>query len=380
MNTLELLEALVGRASVTPDDAGCQALVQELLEPLGFECEPMPHGPAQARVSNLWAVHRSATPGPLLVLAGHTDVVPPGPRERWTSDPFVPTHRNGQLYGRGAADMKASVAAMVTAAADFVRQHPRHAGALAMLLTSDEEGAAVDGTLRVVEALQARGLRPDACIVGEPTSVQALGDTVKNGRRGSLSARVVVHGRQGHVAYPNLAHNPVHELAPAVAELAAASWDPGDAHFPPTTWQVSNLHAGTGALNVVPGEAVLDCNFRFGTASTPESLQSRMLAILKKHGLDVDVQWTLGAEPFLTQPGRLSAALAEAIEAETGRRPQMSTTGGTSDGRFLARVCPEVLEFGPINASIHQVDEHVALDDLPRLTAIFQRTVRTMLT
>lgn len=380
MNTLELLEALIGRASVTPDDAGCQALVQGLLEPLGFVCEPMPHGPAQARVSNLWAVHRGATPGPLLVLAGHTDVVPPGPRERWTSDPFVPTHRDGRLYGRGAADMKASVAAMVVAAADFVRQHPRHTGALAVLLTSDEEGAAVDGTVRVVEALHARGLRPDACIVGEPTSVQALGDTIKNGRRGSLSARVVVRGLQGHVAYPHLARNPVHDLAPALAELAALQWDDGNAHFPPTTWQVSNLHAGTGALNVIPGEAVLDCNFRYGTASTPDTLRSRMLAILHRHGLDVDVQWTLGAEPFLTQPGRLSTALAQAIEAETGRRPQMSTTGGTSDGRFLARVCAEVLEFGPINASIHQVDEHVALDDLPRLTAIFHRTVRTMLT
>ena len=315
-----------------------------------------------------------------MVLAGHTDVVPTGPLVAWSSDPFVPSHRAGKLYGRGAADMKTSIAAMTVAVEQFVAAYPDHAGTVALLFTSDEEGPALDGTVRVVEALSARGQRLDCCIVGEPTSVERLGDMVKNGRRGSLSGKVTVRGVQGHVAYPQLARNPVHQMAPALAELAAATWDAGNGHFPPTTWQVSNIHGGTGTLNVIPGEVVIDFNFRFCTESTPQALQDRTEAILTRHGLTYSLAWTLGASPFITPLGSLSQALSAAIQAETGVTPAMSTTGGTSDARFIAKVCPQVVEFGPVNASIHQVDEHVAVADIAPLTAIYRRTLEALLT
>ncbi len=379
--TLRLVEQLVARPSVTPDDAGCQALIAERLGALGFECQTLVFGPAEAPVTNLWAVRRGAAArqGPLLVFAGHTDVVPTGPLERWTSDPFVPTHREGKLYGRGTSDMKTSVAAMVVAAEEFVRAHPGHQGSVAFLLTSDEEGPSVDGTVKVCEWLEQRGERLDYCIVGEPTSVERLGDMIKNGRRGSLSGRLVVKGVQGHIAYPHLARNPIHQLAPALAELAATEWDAGNAFFPPTTWQVSNLHAGTGATNVIPGEAVVDFNFRFSTESTPEGLQERLEGVLRRHGLDYDVQWTLGGRPFLTEPGTLTQAITEAIRQETGLVPELSTTGGTSDGRFIARLCPQVIEFGPPNATIHKIDEHVDVAFIEPLKNIYRRTLEALI-
>ncbi len=377
--TLRLLEQLIARPSVTPDDAGCQALVTARLAPLGFACETLLCGPDNFRVTNLWAVHRGTRPGPTVVLAGHTDVVPPGPLAAWASDPFVPSHRDGMLYGRGAADMKTSIAAMTVAAEEFVSAHPQHAGSLALLLTSDEEGPSTDGTVRVVQALQARGEQLDCCIVGEPTSVDRLGDMVKNGRRGSLSARLTVQGVQGHVAYPQLARNPIHQLAPALAELADTTWDAGNAHFPPTTWQVSNIHAGTGALNVIPGTVVVDFNFRFSTESTPDSLKARVEALLQQHGLTYTLAWTLGGSPFLTQPGSLSAALGQAIEVTCGIRPVLSTTGGTSDGRYIAPVCAQVVEFGPVNATIHKVDECVRVADITPLKNIYRRTLETLL-
>jgi succinyl-diaminopimelate desuccinylase len=379
-DTLRLLEALIARRSVTPDDGGCQTMVAERLAPLGFECETLMRGPDDFRVTNLWATHRGARPGPTVVLAGHTDVVPTGPLAQWTSDPFVPTHRDGKLYGRGAADMKTSIAAMTIAAEQFARAHPQHAGTLALLFTSDEEGPSVDGTVRVVEALQERGVTLHCCIVGEPTSVETLGDTIKNGRRGSLSAKLTVRGVQGHVAYPQLARNPIHLVAPALSELAATTWDTGNEHFPPTTWQVSNIHGGTGATNVIPGDVVLDCNWRFSTESTPESLKARFEATLQRHGLDYAVAWTLGGSPFLTRPGTLSDALSAAIQAETGVTTELSTTGGTSDGRFIARICEQVVEFGPINATIHKIDEHVLVEDVERLTNIYRRTLEALMT
>jgi succinyl-diaminopimelate desuccinylase len=379
-STLHLLEALIARASVTPTDGGCQALIAERLQALGFACEPMPFGPPGAVVSNLWAIHRGDRPGPTVVLAGHTDVVPTGPLDQWRSDPFVPTHREGRLYGRGAADMKTSVAAMVVAGEEFVRAHPQHGGAVALLLTSDEEGPSVDGTVRVVQALQARGERLDCCIVGEPTSVEQLGDMIKNGRRGSLSGRLTVQGIQGHVAYPQLARNPIHQLAPALAELATTEWDRGNAHFPPTTFQVSNIHAGTGALNVIPGTVTVDFNFRFSTDSTPESLKQRVHALLDRLGLQYELAWTLGGEPFLTAPGTLSEALTQAIRAETGRTPVLSTTGGTSDGRYIAKICPQVVEFGPVNETIHKIDENTLVSDIEPLKNIYRRTLEALLT
>ncbi len=377
--TLRLLEALIARPSVTPVDAGCQALIVERIARHGFACESMDCGPDGARVTNLWALRRGSRPGPTVVMAGHTDVVPTGPLGAWASDPFVPTRRDGRLYGRGAADMKASIAAMTVAAEEFAQAHPDHAGTLALLFTSDEEGPALDGTVRVVEALAGRGERLDCCIVGEPTSVERLGDTIKNGRRGSLSARLAVHGVQGHVAYPQSARNAVHLLLPALAELVAIEWDAGNEHFPPTTLQVSNIHAGSGALNVIPGEAAVDFNFRFSTASTPAALQSRVVALLERHGLEYDIAWTLGGSPFLTPAGGLSQALADAIHAETGVKPALSTTGGTSDGRFIARICPQVIEFGPVNASIHKIDEHVCVADIEPLKNIYRRTLEALL-
>jgi len=370
-----LAEALIRRRSVTPDDQGCQALVAERLGALGFACETIESN----GVTNLWAVREGAAAGPTLAFAGHTDVVPPGPLDQWASDPFVPTVRDGRLYGRGAADMKSSVAAFVVAVEEFLEAGGDHAGRIALLLTSDEEGPATDGTVRVVETLAARGERIDFCIVGEPTSVTRLGDTVKNGRRGSLSGRLTVIGVQGHVAYPHLARNPIHQLAPALAELAAAEWDHGNEHFPPTTWQVSNIQGGTGATNVIPGRVTLDFNFRFSTASTVESLKQRVGAVLDAHGLDCTLDWSLSALPFLTARGALCDALSGAILAETGVAAELSTTGGTSDGRFIARICPQVVEFGPINASIHQVDEHVGLDELEPLKNVYRRTIAALL-
>jgi succinyl-diaminopimelate desuccinylase len=380
--TLQLTEALIARRSVTPDDGGCQVLLGARLAALGFECETLRHGPDQAVVTNLWAVRRgrAGRAGKLLAFAGHTDVVPTGPLTAWTSDPFVPTHRDGQLYGRGAADMKTSIAAMVVATEEFIAAHPDHAGSVAFLLTSDEEGPAVDGTVKVCEALAARGDRLDYCIVGEPTSVDRLGDMIKNGRRGTLSGRLRVIGVQGHIAYPHLAKNPIHLVAPALAELVSTVWDNGNAYFPPTSWQVSNIHAGTGAGNVIPGDAVIDFNFRFSTESTPQSLKSRVHALLDRHGLAYELDWTLGGEPFLTPVGELSEALVGAIRAVTGATPELSTTGGTSDGRFIAKICPQVIEFGPVNATIHKIDERVEVASLEPLKDIYRETLARLLT
>jgi succinyl-diaminopimelate desuccinylase len=377
--TLRLLETLIARPSVTPDDRGCQELIAERLARAGFACERLPFGPDDFRVANLWAVRAGARPGPTVVLAGHTDVVPTGPLAAWASDPFVPSYRDGKLHGRGAADMKTSLAAMVVAAEEFVHAAPAHAGRIAFLLTSDEEGPSVDGTVKVVQALAERGEQLDCCIVGEPTSVETLGDMIKNGRRGSLSGKLTVRGVQGHVAYPQLARNPVHLAAPALAELAAQVWDAGNDYFPPTTWQISNIHAGTGATNVIPGDLVVDFNFRFSTASTPEGLKGRVGQILDRHGLDWSVTWTLGGEPFLTPVGTLVSALSSAIQAETGVTTELSTTGGTSDGRFIAKVCQQVVEFGPVNATIHKVDECVSVDAVEPLKNIYRRVLETLL-
>lgn len=372
-STVALAEALIGRPSVTPDDQGCMDLIRNQLEPLGFLCEDLSrHG-----TTNLLARHGQGHP--VLCLAGHTDVVPPGPRDQWQSDPFTPSHRDGRLYGRGAADMKSSLAAFVTAAQAFVRAHPDHPGTLALLLTSDEEGDAKDGTVAVVEALKARGETLDYCIVGEPTAVESLGDTVKNGRRGSLSGKLTVKGIQGHIAYPHLARNPIHQAAPAIGELAAMEWDQGNEFFPPTSWQISNIRGGTGATNVIPGSVEILFNFRFSTASTPDSLQRRLTAVLAKHGLDYDLVWTLNAKPFLTGQGPLVSAAQAAIREVTGRETELSTTGGTSDGRFIADICPQVIELGPVNASIHKIDEWVEVADLPRLSAIYQRILEQLL-
>lgn len=372
--TLELTQQLIARRSVTPDDGGCQELIAARLAPLDFRAETV----ARNGTTNLWL--RRGSRRPTVVFAGHTDVVPPGPREQWSSDPFEPTIRDGVLYGRGASDMKSSIAAFVVAAEEFVGAAPAHAGSIALLLTSDEEGPATDGTVAVVERLVARDEAIDFCIVGEPTSVDRLGDTIKNGRRGSLSGRLVVRGVQGHVAYPQLARNPVHEAAPALAELAATVWDEGNEHFPPTTFQVSNLRAGTGALNVIPGACEIDFNLRFAPVSSAESLMARIEAVLRRHRLDYEIVWTVGAQPFLTRPGPLSEALTTAIERTTGRRPQLSTTGGTSDGRFIATVCPQVIEFGPPNATIHKIDECIRIADLEPLKDAYRRTLELLLT
>ena len=373
-DTLRLAEPLIARASVTPDDAGCMDLIAEQLRPLGFECEFIESGPENFRVRNLWA-KRPGRSGQTLAFAGHTDVVPTGPLAQWTSDPFTPTHRGGKLYGRGASDMKTSLAAMVVAVQEFLAKTPEPALGLAFLLTSDEEGPALDGTVVVCERLKARGQAPQFCIVGEPTSVERTGDMIKNGRRGTMSGKLTVKGVQGHIAYPHLADNPIHRLAPALAELVAIRWDEGNAFFPPTSWQVSNIHAGTGASNVIPGECVVDFNFRFCTESTPEGLQQRLTAVLDKHDLPYELTWTIGGLPFLTTPDTLVDAVQRAIADETGLTTELSTTGGTSDGRFIAQICPQVIELGPPNATIHKVDEHVALADIAPLKAIYRRTL-----
>ena len=372
-HALNYARDLIRRASTTPEDAGCQTWLGERLTALDFRLERVDHG----KVSNLWA--RRGTAAPLVCFAGHTDVVPSGPLERWTTPPFEPSVRDGRLYGRGAADMKGSIAAFLAAVEEFVAAHPDHPGSIAWLITSDEEGPAVDGTVRVVEHLAARGERLDYCIVGEPTCARRFGDTLKNGRRGSLHGRLTVRGVQGHIAYPQLARNPVHLAAPALAELAATEWDRGNDYFPPTTWQISNLHAGTGATNVIPGQLDVVFNFRFATASTVEDLQARVHAILDRHGLDYELDWELGARPFLTPRGKLVEALSAAITASTGVTPELSTTGGTSDGRFIIDICSEVVEFGPINASIHKIDESVGVEELSQLATVYRRTLETLL-
>ena len=371
--TLGLARELIARRSITPEDGGCQELLAQRLEPLGFKVERIRCG----EVSKLWA--RRGSVAPLVCFAGHTDVVPTGPLDQWRSDPFVPTERDGMLYGRGAADMKTSIAAFVTAVEAFLRHHPDPRGSIALLITSDEEGVAVDGTARVVERLKARGERIDYAIVGEPTAVDRLGDTIKNGRRGSLSAALCVRGVQGHVAYPHLARNPVHLAAPAIAALAAIEWDRGDEYFPPTTWQISNVRAGTGAANVIPGEMEILFNFRFSTASTVEDLKRRAHAVLDSHGLDYSIQWTLAAEPFLTPRGDLVDKLSAAVHETVGIRPEVSTSGGTSDGRFIADICVQVVELGPLNASIHKLNEHIALGDIAALHAIYLRALEKLL-
>lgn len=372
--TLALTEELISLSSVTPEDKGCQQRLIELLAPLGFECETI----ASGGVTNLWA--RKGKAQPLVVFAGHTDVVPTGPVAQWTSDPFVPTQRDGKLYGRGAADMKTSIAAMVVAVEEFVAAHPDHQGSLGFLITSDEEGPATDGTVIVCDKLKERGEQLDYCIVGEPTSSGLLGDTIKNGRRGTMSGRLTVKGIQGHIAYPQLAKNPIHSFAPALAELVATKWDDGNEYYLPTSWQVSNIHGGTGASNVIPGEVVIDFNFRFSTASTVEGLQQRVHAILDKHGVDYDLKWTVGGLPFLTPRGELSDAMTKAIKAEMDIEPELSTTGGTSDGRFIAQICPQVIEFGPPNESIHKIDEHIELRFIDPLKNIYRRTLENLLT
>ncbi len=370
---IEYTRELIARPSLTPDDAGCQDWLAERLAPLGFSQEWVRSG----GVTNLWA--RRGSVAPVVCFAGHTDVVPTGPLERWSYDPFTPTLSDDCLYGRGAADMKGSIAAFLVAVEDFVAAHPDHPGSIAWLITSDEEGPAVDGTVKVVERLAARGERIDYCIVGEPTCAERFGDTLKNGRRGSLHGRLRIHGIQGHIAYPQLAKNPIHLAAPVIAELAAIEWDAGNEYFPPTTWQISNIHGGTGATNVIPGHVDIVFNFRFSTASTVEGLKAHVHHLLDRHGIQYDLDWELGAKPYLTPRGRLVEALTSAIEGHTGITPQLSTTGGTSDGRFIADIAREVVEFGPVNKTIHKIDECVGVEELNRLVAIYRATLERLL-
>jgi succinyl-diaminopimelate desuccinylase len=372
-DTLELAKALIARRSLTPDDAGCQDILIGRLSKLGFKIERMRFG----NVDNFWA--RRGTTAPVVAFAGHTDVVPTGPVENWFSPPFEPTIREGMLYGRGAADMKTSIAAFITATEAFIAQHPDHKGSIALLITSDEEGVAVDGTVRVVEALQARGETIDYCIVGEPTSNKLVGDMIKNGRRGSLSGRLVAKGVQGHIAYPHLIKNPIHMVAPAIAELAATRWDEGNEYFPPTSWQISNINGGTGATNVVPGTVEILFNFRFSTASTEQGLKEKVHAILDKHRVDYDLEWELSGKPYITAKGSLVAAISRAIAQSYGITPELSTSGGTSDGRFIADICPQVIEFGPLNATIHKLNECVGVADIEPLKLTYQRTLEILL-
>ncbi len=373
INALDLTQQLIARRSVSPEDAGCLDIVMNILKPLGFECEII----ASNGTTNLWA--RRGKAAPLVCFAGHTDVVPTGPVENWQIDPFTPTVKDGVLYGRGASDMKSSIAAFVLALKDFVTAHPDHPGSLAVMFTSDEEGPATDGTVKVVEALARRGEKPDYCVVGEPTSVKQLGDMIKNGRRGSLSGVLTVKGIQGHVAYPHMARNPIHEVAGAIAEMATMEWDRGNEYFPPTTWQVSNFNAGTGANNVVPGEAHLKFNFRYSTASTTESLQTLVHGILDRHGVEYELEWKYDGRPFLTPRGDLVDAVAKAIKDVTGVDTELSTTGGTSDGRFIADICPQVVEFGPTNATIHKVNESLPVKEVETLPAIYRRIFELLL-
>lgn len=369
----QLTEALIARASVTPEDAGCLELIAERLKPLGFSFERIDRN----GTSNLWA--RRGTSAPLMVLAGHTDVVPTGNLDAWTTPPFQPSERDGKLYGRGAADMKSSLAAFIVAVEQFVTEHPNHPGSIAFLLTSDEEGPANDGTTIVVDTLKARGETIQYAIVGEPTSVNRCGDMIKNGRRGSLSGNLTIKGVQGHVAYPHLARNPIHQFAPALAELSATVWDNGNEYFPPTTWQISNFNAGTGATNVIPGTLNLKFNFRFSTASTADGLKQHMEDLLKRHGLEYSIEWTLGAKPFITPEGPLADAARNAIKTVCGIETELSTTGGTSDARFIADIAEQIIELGPVNASIHMIDEHIELSALPQLAAIYKNIFSQLL-
>lgn len=371
--TLALTKQLIAEASVTPEDKNCQAILIERLQKIGFEIEKLDFNDTQ----NIWA--RRGISAPLLCFAGHTDVVPSGPEEKWTSPPFEPTERDGKLYGRGAADMKTSIAAFVTACERFIALHPDHPGSIALLITSDEEGDAHDGTTKVVDVLKARGETIDYCIVGEPTAVNRLGDTIKNGRRGSLSGNLTVKGKQGHIAYPHLAVNPVHTFAPALAELTATEWDGGNAYFPPTGFQISNIQGGTGATNVIPGSLNVKFNFRFSTESTDSSLKQRVHQILDKHGLDYDLQWSLSGQPFLTEAGELTKVAQAAIAQVCGVEAELSTSGGTSDGRFIKAIARELIELGPVNASIHQIDEHIDLAAVPELSAVYQEMMKRLL-
>ncbi|MGB7181471.1 MAG: succinyl-diaminopimelate desuccinylase [Burkholderiaceae bacterium] len=370
---LELTEQLIRIPSVTPEDLGCQEVLIGRLSPLGFHCEVLKFGD----VTNLWAVLDTGKPGPLLMFAGHTDVVPTGPLDEWDSDPFTPEIRDGMLFGRGAADMKTSIAAFVIACEQVNKD--LLCGSVALLITSDEEGPAIDGTVRVVQLLKERGIKPDYTIVGEPTSVDKLGDMIKNGRRGSLGGRLTVNGVQGHIAYPHLARNPIHEAAPALAELAKFEWDKGNTYFPPTSWQVSNIHGGTGASNIIPGSVQVDFNFRFSTENTADSLQATVTSILEQHQLDYDLEWRLSGQPFLTERGPLSEALSSSIEAVTGMTTELSTTGGTSDGRFIANICDQVIECGPANASIHKINEYVRVADMEPLENIYRQVIIKLL-
>jgi succinyl-diaminopimelate desuccinylase len=371
--TLELAKQLIARRSLTPDDAGCQGILIERLLKLGFEIEKMRFG----NVDNFWA--RRGAAKPIVVFAGHTDVVPTGPVEQWICEPFTPTIRDGMLYGRGSADMKTSIAAFIVALEEFLAEHPNHNGSIGLLITSDEEGVAVNGTVKVVEALKARNELLDYCIVGEPTSNKQAGDMIKNGRRGSLSGKLVVNGVQGHIAYPQLVKNPIHLASPAIAELAQTVWDEGNEYFPPTSFQVSNIHGGTGATNVVPGHVEILFNFRYCTASTEQSLRERVHAILDKHGLEYDITWESG-KSYLTPKGDLVTAISAAIEQSFGITPELSTTGGTSDGRFIADICPQVIEFGPLNATIHKLNECIDVADIDPLKNTYRRTLENLLT
>jgi succinyl-diaminopimelate desuccinylase len=372
--TLLLAQDLIARRSVTPEDAGCQELLIRRLQPLDFKIERLQYG----QVTNLWA--RRGTAAPLFVFAGHTDVVPTGPLQQWHSNPFEPSVRDGKLYGRGAADMKSSLAAMIVATEEFVRQHPKHKGSIGFLITSDEEGDAVDGTVRVVEHLSKRGEKIDWCLVGEPSSTKHSGDVIKNGRRGSFSGTLTVLGQQGHVAYPQLADNPVHRAAPALAELCATEWDRGNKDFPPTSFQISNIHAGTGAGNVIPGELQVQFNFRYSTETDHTQLQARVEKLLQKHKLNYKIDWSLSGKPFLTRDGKLIDAVTAAVKTITGMTTELSTAGGTSDGRFIAPTGAQVVELGPPNASIHKINEHVDTQDLEKLTAIYGRVLHNLLT
>ena len=371
--TLALTKQLIAEASVTPDDKNCQAILAERLQKIGFTIEAMNFNDTQ----NIWA--RRGNSAPLLCFAGHTDVVPSGPEEKWTSPPFEPTERDGKLYGRGTADMKTSIAAFVTACERLVAEHPEHSGSIALLITSDEEGDAYDGTTKVVDALKARGETIDYCIVGEPTAVNRLGDTIKNGRRGSLSGNLTIKGKQGHIAYPHLAVNPVHTFAPALAELVATQWDQGNAYFPATGFQISNIQGGTGATNVIPGSLNVKVNVRLSTESTDSGLKQRVQEILDKHGLDYDLQWSLSGQPFLTEAGELTQVAQAAIAEVCGINAELSTSGGTSDGRFIKAIARELIELGPVNASIHQIDEHIELAAVPELSAVYQNIMKRLL-
>ncbi len=372
-NTVELAIQLLSIDSVTPDDKGCQQILSDRLQKIGFNCEIMQFG----EVTNLWA--RRGQKGPVLAFAGHTDVVPTGPLDKWHSDPFNPEIRDGYLYARGAADMKSSIACMVTACERFIAEHSEHDGSIAFLITSDEEGPAIDGTIKVIQTLEDRNEKIDWALVGEPSSLKHVGDVVKNGRRGSLGAQLIVKGIQGHVAYPHLAKNPIHLVSPALAELTSIEWDQGNEFFPATSLQISNIHSGTGATNVIPGEVVIDFNLRFSTCLTPEQIQHQVITILDRHQLDYQIEWNLSGLPFLTAEGALVEAAQKAILESTGLNTELSTAGGTSDGRFIAPTGAQVLELGPVNESIHKINENVKVDDINTLSEIYQKMLENLL-